>query len=254
MGLSQRWDPLEYARNARFVAELGAPLVDLLEPKAGERILDLGCGDGVLSLELMARGASVVGVDGSPEQVEAARERGVDAREARAERLPFESEFDAVFSNAVLHWVKDAAGAARSMHRALVPGGRLVAEFGAEGNVQAVRSALHGALAGRGVDPAPLDPWYFPSPSEYASVLSSAGFEVVAAESFARPTPLPTGIAGWLIAFAGSFLARFGAEERAEIVAEVERLAAPTLLRSGAWTADYVRLRVIARKPPAPAE
>lgn len=249
MSLSQRWDPLEYARNARFVAELGAPLVDLLAPAQGERVLDLGCGDGVLSLELSARGASVVGVDGSPEQVAAARARGVDARQARAEELPFDNEFDAVFSNAVLHWVKDAAGAARSMYRALVPGGRLVAEFGAAGNVETLRAALRAALARRGADPERHDPWYFPTAAEYTAVLADAGFEVTGAEAFARPTPLPTGVAGWLVAFAGSFLSDLSEVERAAVVAEVEEAAAPTLLRDGVWTADYVRLRVLARKP-----
>lgn len=254
MGQSQRWDPLEYARNARFVAELGVPLVDILAPVVGERVLDLGCGDGVLSLELSARGATVVGVDGSHEQVAAARVLGVDAHQARAESLPFEAEFDAVFSNAVLHWVKDAEGAARSMHKALVPGGRLVAEFGAERNVETIRSALHSALSTRGIDPLARDPWYFPSPDDYSRVLEGAGFEVLAVESFDRPTPLPTGVAGWLVAFAGTFLEGFSQEERAEVVAEVERLAAPKLLADGAWSADYVRLRVIARKPTEPSE
>ncbi len=249
MSLSQRWDPNEYARNARFVAELGVPLVDLLAPAPGERVLDLGCGDGVLSLELQARGASVVGVDGSPEQVAAALAAGVDARLARAEELPFDGEFDAVFSNAVLHWVKDAAGAARSMYRALVPGGRLVAELGAAGNVQTLQAALHAALLRRALDPARHDPWYFPTAAEYAAVLTAAGFEVAGAEAFARPTPLPTGVSGWLVAFAGSFLSGLTEQERDAVVAEVEAATAPTLLQDGVWTADYVRLRVFARKP-----
>lgn len=249
MSRSQRWDPVEYARSARFVAELGAPLLELLAPAPGERILDLGCGDGVLSLRLMATGARVIGVDASPEQVAAARAAGVDARLARAEDLPFAGEFDAVLSNAVLHWVKDAGAAARSMWRALVPGGRLVAELGAAGNVEALRAALHAALARRGLDPTGRDPWYFPSPDDYAAVLEAAGFEDVSAHSFSRPTPLPTGVAGWLDTFAGSFLGALPAAQRAEMSREVEAAVAPQLLRDGVWTADYVRLRVFARKP-----
>ncbi len=249
MSQGQVWSPEEYARNARFVAELGAVLIDLLAPRAGERILDLGCGDGVLSLKLAERGATVVGVDSSPEQVAAALAAGVDARVARAEALPFVAEFDGVLSNAVLHWVKDAAGAADSLWRALKPGGRLVAELGAEGNVGVIRAALHAALAARGVDPAATDPWYFPSAKEYSSVLESAGFVVEQAVTFARPTRLPGELSGWLRTFAGSFMSALPASERAAASAEVAAAVATQLLEDGVWTIDYVRLRVVAKRP-----
>jgi trans-aconitate methyltransferase len=140
---TQRWDPKTYAANARFVSDLGMPVVELLAPRAGERVLDLGCGDGALTERLVELGCRVVGVDSSAEQVAAARERGLDARVARAEALPFDGEFDAVLSNAVLHWVKDADGAIASVHRALVPGGRFAAELGGAGCVDKIRSAMH---------------------------------------------------------------------------------------------------------------
>ena len=161
---TQRWDPADYERNARFVSELGAPVVELLAPQAGERILDLGCGDGFLTERLVALGCKVVAVDASPEQVEGARRRGLDARVARAEALPFAGEFDAVFSNAVLHWVKDAEGAIAAVHRALRPGGRFVAELGGAGCVAAIRAAIGEALARRGLDAAAFDPVVLPEP------------------------------------------------------------------------------------------
>jgi len=148
----QRWDPQTYAQHARFVSDLGSPVVDLIAPRPGERILDLGCGDGALTEKLVAAGASVVAVDASAEQVAGARARGLDARVARGEALPFVSEFDAVFSNAALHWMREAAAVISSVHRALRPGGRFVAEMGGAGNVAAIRSALVSALGHRGID------------------------------------------------------------------------------------------------------
>src|SRR6476620_9378476 len=142
----QKWDAHGYAENARFVADLGMPVVDLLAPRPGERILDLGCGDGALTEKLAAAGASVVAVDASEEQVAGARSRGLDARVARGESLPFVGEFDAVFSNAALHWMRDTSAVLVSVHRALRRGGRFVAEMGGAGNVAAIRGALVEAL------------------------------------------------------------------------------------------------------------
>ena len=133
---SQRWDPRTYARNAGFVAELGRDVLALLEPQAGERVLDLGCGDGALTERLVLAGCSVVGVDRSAAQVAGARARGLDARVASGESLPFEGEFDAVFSNAALHWMRAADAVAKSVFRALRPGGRFVGELGGTGKVQ----------------------------------------------------------------------------------------------------------------------
>jgi trans-aconitate methyltransferase len=241
---AQRWDPDAYARHARFVSELGAGVVELLAPRPGERILDLGCGDGFLTERLAALGCDVIGVDASPEQVAGARRRGLDARVARAEALPFDGEFDAVFSNAVLHWVKDAAGAIAAVHRALRPGGRFVAELGGAGCVAAIRAALGEALAPRGLDAAALDPWFFPSVEAYGDLLSRGGFAVESIALFPRPTPLPGDVVDWLETFAQPFLAPLAPEARRPLLEDVRERLRPALYDPArGWVADYVRLR-----------
>jgi SAM-dependent methyltransferase len=241
---AQRWDPDAYERHARFVSELGAGVVELLAPQPGERILDLGCGDGFLTERLAALGCDVVGVDASAEQVAGARKRGVDARVARAEALPFEAEFDAVFSNAVLHWVRDAAGAIAAVHRALRPGGRFVGEFGGDGCVARIRAALRAALAPHGLDGAALDPWFFPTAEVYADLLARGGFAVESIALFPRPTPLPGDVADWLETFAQPFLAPLPSEARRPVLEDVRERLRPALYDpERGWTADYVRLR-----------
>ena len=162
--MTQRWDPNRYATSARFVAELGEPLIGLLAPKPGERILDLGCGDGALTEKIVATGATVVGVDASAEMVVAARARGLDARVMDGQSLGFDHEFDAVLSNAALHWMRQPDAVLKGVRRALKPGGRLVAEFGGAGNVASVAEALIEALGRRGIDGRALVPWYYPTP------------------------------------------------------------------------------------------
>ena len=246
----QRWDPERYARNARFVADLGATLVELLAPRPGEAILDLGCGDGALTEALVARGALVVGVDGSAEQVAAARARGLDARQADGEALDFEAAFDAVFSNAALHWMRKADAVIDGVWRALKPGGRFVAEMGGAGNVAGIRTALLAALERRGIDGQAVDPWYFPSPEDYRRRLEARGFEVESIALIDRPTPLPGAMADWLETFAETFLKLVPAEARAALAMEVSEALRPSHCDAeGRWTADYVRLRFSARKP-----
>jgi len=243
----QHWDPDRYARVARFVADLGMPVAELLAPKPGERILDLGCGDGALTEKLAQMGFSVVGVDASREQIAAAQRLGLDARVVDAENLHLPPAFDAVFSNAALHWMKKPDAVIAGVRRALKPGGRFVAEMGGAGNVAACIAALSAAVAKRGIDPAPLSPWYFPTPEEYGAKLAAAGFEVRHIELFPRPTPLPTRLADWFDTFGEAFLAAVPPAERAAVKAEAEALAAPTLKRpDGSWFADYVRLRFAA--------
>ena len=242
----QTWDPARYDRNARFVSDLGAAVVDLLAPVAGERILDLGCGDGVIATELAARGCEVVGIDASAAQVEAARGRGVDARVVDGHRLDFESEFDAVFSNAALHWMTEPAGVVAGVARALRPGGRFVAELGGHGCVARIVAALDHALAAQGVDAARLNPWYFPTDVEYRALLESGGFDVRWIALIPRPTPLPGDIGDWLETFAESFLV--AAPDRPAAVAAVREELRPSLYADGHWTADYLRLRFAAVK------
>jgi trans-aconitate methyltransferase len=243
----QTWDPERYARNARFVSDLGTPVVELLAPKPGERILDLGCGDGALTEKLVAMGCRVVGVDGSPEQIEAARRRGLDARVANGEELDFDGEFDAVFSNAALHWMKRADAVIEGVRRALVPGGRFVAECGGHGCVATIVAALHAALARRGIDGQSVNPWYFPALEDYRARLESHAFGIVSIQLIPRPTPLPSDITGWLDTFAQSFSAALPEGQRPAFIDEVRESLRPALCDAeGKWTADYVRLRFAA--------
>ncbi|WP_119418945.1 class I SAM-dependent methyltransferase [Desertibaculum subflavum] len=250
LAAGQQWRADTYAKNARFVADLGQPVVEWLAPVAGERVLDLGCGDGALTEKLVALGCRVVGVDAAPDMVGAAKARGLDARVMSGTQLLFADEFDAVFSNAVLHWIKDADAVIAGVAQSLRKGGRFVGEFGGFGNVVACRTALRAVMLARGVDPAPLDPWYFPTADAYAARLAKGGFRVDRIELIHRPTLLPTGLAGWIETFGAAFLSALPAGERAAAVAEAERLLAPLLRdEQGRWFADYVRLRFAAAKP-----
>jgi len=249
MSTAQTWDPACYARNARFVSDLGSPVVDLLAPKPGERILDLGCGDGVLTKKLADLGCEVVGIDSSVPQVEAARKLGVNAFAMSAEDLQYEEEFDAVFSNAVLHWIRRPDVLLAGAYRSLKPGGRFVAECGGHGCVHKIRTALVEALERRGLDGEARVPWYFPSPGDYATRLERAGFRVDSIALIPRPTPLPGDITGWLETFALNFLQGFSDEDRSDYLQEVRSVLEPQLRdANGVWVADYVRLRFAASK------
>jgi trans-aconitate methyltransferase len=245
----QSWQADRYAQHAHFVPALGQPVLDLLKPMPGERILDLGCGDGVLTEKIAASGASVVGVDAAADMVAAAQKRGLDARVADGTMLDFKGEFDAVFSNAALHWMKDDPDAAVSgVARALKPGGRFAGEMGGHGCVAAITVALTAVLQRHGDDGQSASPWYFPTVDEYRARLERGGFAVEYIELIPRPTPLPTDMAGWLDTFAEPFLHRLPAKERAGARDEAIALLRPVLCdEAGRWTADYMRLRFLAR-------
>ena len=244
----QVWNAEDYEKHARFVSDLAGPVLEWLQPQAGQRILDLGCGDGVLSEELKRRDVDVLGVDVSESLLAAALARGVETRRMDGQKLPFDAEFDAVFSNAALHWMSDAGAVIEGVFRALKPGGRFVAEFGGHGNVAAVTTAMRATARRRGGDAALAGPWFFPSVAVYREMLEERGFRVVRIGLFPRPTPLPTGMIAWLKVFRRPFFAQYGAEED-QVLAEVEELLAPSLRDArGNWTADYVRLRVEAVK------
>jgi trans-aconitate methyltransferase len=246
---TQTWNPTAYLRDAGFVPALGAPVLDLLAPQAGERILDLGCGDGTLTARLAALGCEVLGIDSSADQIAAAQARGLHAEVLDAHALPYQAEFDAVFSNAALHWMRAPARVLANVARALKPGGRFVAEMGGAGNVASVVNAYAAEYARRGIALAAHNPWYFPSAEEYAELLNAAGFKVETIELFARPTPLPGDVTDWLQLMTQSFIAAVPLDEQTALVAEVrERVRAQAQLSDGSWTLDYVRLRFRAIK------
>jgi trans-aconitate methyltransferase len=248
---SQEWNSSRYAQNARFVSDLGQPVLGLLNPQPAERILDLGCGDGALTEKLVATGAEVVGVDGSADMVVAASKRGLNAHVMDAYHLTFENEFDSVFSNAALHWMKrDPDAVIQGVRRALKPGGRFAAEMGGHGCVAAVVVALCAALEKRGItQPASVIPWFFPTVDDYRSRLECAGFRAEYIALIPRPTPLPTGMRGWLETFAIPFINILPESERGAFLDEVSDRLRPALCdERGRWTADYVRLRFLARR------
>ena len=249
--MTQKWDPEAYGREGAFVHKLAGGVVEWLDTKPGERILDLGCGDGQLSARLAVAGANITGVDASPAMVEAARARGVTAEQAQAESLPFPAgAFDAVFSNAVLHWVRGQDMMMAEVHRVLKKTGRFVAEMGGHGNVAAIHVAFRAVLARYGFEKREDGVNYYPTPAAYRRRLENHGFTVERIELIPRPTPLAEGgMAGWLHTFRRGVLDSLPADVREKVVDETCALLAQVLKDElGNWTADYVRLRFIARR------
>ena len=246
----QSWDPGRYQTNAGFVPVLGRPLLELAAPQADETVLDLGCGDGVLTAEIAALGCTVKAVDSSADQVKAARERGLDADVMDGQALTFDGTFDLVLSNAALHWMKDQEAVLDGVWRALRPGGRFACEMGGGDNVGAIRRAVSAAVGDLGLDPAELDPWTFPTDDEQRARLEQRGFTVESIALIDRPTPLPGDIEGWLWTFCESFLLAVPEDRRPAVIDRVRRELDPVLRDGdGVWVADYVRLRFLAHKP-----
>lgn len=246
---SRDWAAATYDESAGYVSRFGGDVVELLDPKPEEKILDLGCGTGDLTREISSRGARVTGVDASPQMISRAAEKypGLRFEVGDARELRGFSGFDAVFSNAALHWVKEARQAISAVHSVLNPGGRFVAELGGRGNVRAIERALQEALAERGISSTYRNPWYFPSLARYAGLLEEGGFEVTYAVLFDRPTPIgDEGIERWLEVFAGSFLDGLPEGTRREVVGSIAAKARPELLTRDGWVADYRRLRMVA--------
>ena len=251
---ARQWDAGLYDDQYSFVWKYGAELIALLAPRPGERILDLGSGTGHLTARIAELGATVIGLDSSSAMVEQAQRHYPDLEFVVGDGADFHfpEAFDAVFSNATLHWVTRAAGAAKCIAAALKPGGRLVAELGGKGNVQAITTAIQRARAVVGLPDRPdLSPWYYPSIAEYATLLEQHGLSVVEARLFNRPTPLDGGEEGlrnWLHMFAESYFAEVPASQRETVLAEIERHLRPEWYRDATWIADYRRLRLIALK------
>ncbi len=243
----QIWSAHAYATNAGFVPSLGADVLALLAPQPGEHILDLGCGDGVLTAHLAQSGAIVTGLEPDPDLANAARAKGISVLQQDAHDPFGQAAYDAVFSNAALHWMRQPAVVFANVFAALRPGGRLIAEQGGAGNVARIVAALNAARAAEGL--AAVTPWDFPTPDQQQSRLQAVGFDVAVITLIPRPTPLPTGVAGWLRTFAGPFVAGFADDLAARILLDAERGLADG---ADAGVADYVRLRFAARKPNAP--
>ena len=245
----QCWSASDYARNGRFVQELAGPVFAMLAPKPGERILDLGCGDGALTAEIKASGADVLGVDLSDELLAVARMKGLRVRKVDGHALDFVSEFGAVFSNAALHWMRKPELVIAGVHRALRSRGRFVGELGGHGNVAAIGTAMRAVGRAHNGDPALVAPWFFPTVEEYSRLLTNGGFGVKEIALVPRPTPLKAGMEGWLRTFGRSFFDQFPEPHRTEVVGQVVELLRPSLCDArGIWTADHIRLRFFAER------
>lgn len=249
----KQWDASRYDAGYSFVWKHGAGVLELLAPREGERILDVGCGTGHLTAQIAASGAEVIGIDRSVEMVTTARRNypRLQFEVADAERFRFDAPFDAVFSNAAIHWMKDQQAVASSVWQALKPGGRFVAEFGGRGNIRSIETALHQAIRQVGYEVSDEPYYYFPTVGEYATLLEGVGFAVTFAAWFERPTPLEGGEAGlrdWLAVFTDHFMKQVPADRRPAVIERVEGELRPVLLRDGTWYADYCRLRVAATR------
>ncbi len=246
---SQNWNAEEYNANAAFVAQLGNSVLEILAPQPEERILDLGCGDGKLTRKIQKYGCHVLGIDSSEEMINATRKLGIKTKVISGDNLNFDQEFDAVFSNAALHWMLEQDKVVQGVYQALKSGGRFVGEFGGKGNINSVIKAMSAVFQDFPDWRKFSNPWYFPSIAEYAQVLDKAGFEINYLELIPRPTPLKTGIRGWLKVFAKGITNNLNFEEKEFFIDEVEKRLKPIIFsEENGWVTDYVRLRFQATK------
>jgi trans-aconitate methyltransferase len=246
------WDPALYDQKHAFIFEYGKGLLSLLAPQAGERILDLGCGTGHLARDIAASGARVVGIDASAEMIEQARKAypGIEFRVADARTFSFPYRFDAIFSNAALHWIPEAERVLERISAALRPGGRFVAELGGKGNVASITGALQEVMR-ETVGVEVESGWYFPSIGTYTALLEKHGLAVKSAVLFDRPTKLEEGERGlrnWFAMFGEGMFVDLPSERKQQVIEQVETRLRPGLFRDGSWFADYRRLRVVAFK------
>lgn len=246
---NQSWDAKQYQENASFVAELGSPVLELLNPQPDESILDLGCGDGALTEKIAKVASEVIGIDSSESMIQAACERGLNAVLMSGDAISYEDKFDAVFTNAALHWITDYQSVIRGVSTALKTNGRFVGEFGGHGNISTLIAAME-AVVDRNASMGNFsNPWFFPTHDEYKMHLEEKGFVVKYIELIPRPTPLKTGVREWLKIFANHIISGIPEHLEDEFLNETEQLVMPALYSdSTGWQADYVRLRFYAVK------
>lgn len=248
---TDQWQPGLYDGKHSFVWKLGASVIDLLAPQSGERILDIGCGTGQLTARIAESGATVVGLDNSQAMIDEARRLypQIDFQTADAHEFAFDETFDAVFSNAALHWIQEPRKVVDCVSRSLKADGRLAAEFGGHGNVRHLTDAIETASESVPGERLP-HPWYFPSIVEFGTVLQQHGLELTQAAMIDRPTPLEgdDGLKNWVRMFGQHWLAKIPLEQHDDFLTEVEEIARPNLLRDSIWYADYRRIRIVARK------
>lgn len=248
------WNADLYDNKLSFVSLFGKGLVELLQPQPGERILDLGCGTGDLAYEISKSGAAVIGMDFSDQMIEkaCAKYPQLTFMVGNGENFRTQEKYDAIFSNAALHWMKQAPKVIESVHLALKSGGRFVAEFGGKGNVQTIIKGITDILLEEyGIDSSNRNPWYFPSIGEYSTLLESYGFKVSLAQHYNRPTPLIDGDKGlnhWLDSFADDFFPEFTKEDQIILYKKIKEKVRPYLYQDNQWVADYKRIRVVAVK------
>jgi trans-aconitate 2-methyltransferase len=248
----KKWDAELYEARHGFVWRLGEGVVDFLNPQPGERILDLGCGTGQLTQKIADSGANVLGLDASPDMIGQARQNYPNLQFvlANAAALQFDTEFDAVFSNAALHWMLDRAGVIAGVARALKKGGRFVAELGGNGNVRELESAIETVAAKYHTGLIPERRTCYPALGEYAALLEAHGLEVTFAQLFDRPTPLEgeDGMANWVRQFKWYYFEGLPSSQQGDALRDVVEALRPKLRNSNGWYADYRRLRVSAIK------
>ena len=239
----QNWNAAKYGRDASFVSQLGNPVLQLLAPQLGEKILDLGCGDGDLTLQIQNCGCKVWGIDSSADMIAAASQKGLRTQVLDARDLNYVAEFDAVFTNAVLHWVSDIDLVVNNVHRALKPGGRFVGEFGGAGNIQSIVDALVETFQEEDFGEF-KNPWYFPSVSELTTVLERTKFTLNYIELIPRPTPLKSGIHSWLEIFTNGITHHLNSQQRKQLITKVSQKLKPHIYsQTEGWVCDYVRIR-----------
>ena len=249
-----QWDVELYENKHSFVSNLATDLLELLSPQSGEKILDLGCGTGHLTYKITTKGAKVVGIDNAPNMIEKANRCYPDIQFLVGDgvNMAVKEKFDAVFSNAALHWIKEPKKVIGNIWRVLKPGGRFVAEFGGKGNIETIISGIYEALDDAGYSSNKrFNPWYFPTIGEYATLLESEYFLLTFATLLSRPTKLEdgeNGLRNWINMFATCFFEGIPEKKQNTIVADIENRLRSQLYKKGKWTADYKRIRIMAFK------